>query len=86
MNAGTGFGLQDAIATLAVLLALAWLVRRAVRKKARPTPFCGECPGCATPASPPAGVPPPAGFVPLSEFGGRGLLARAPGDPRPASR
>lgn len=87
MTAATGFGLQDAIAALAVLLALAWLVRRAVRKKARPTPFCGDCPGCATPSGPPAGVPaPPAGFVPLSEFGGRASFDRAARDPRPAPR
>jgi hypothetical protein len=87
MTAATGFGLQDAIAALAVLLALAWLVRRAVRKKARPSPVCGDCPGCASPTGPPAGAPaPPAGFVPLSEFGGRGSLARMPRDPRPASR
>ena len=82
MTATTGFGLQDAIAALAVLLALAWLVRRAVRRKARATPFCGECPGCATPAGPPAGIPTPrAGFVPLSEFGGRALASdgRDPG-------
>jgi hypothetical protein len=87
MTAATGFGLQDAIAALAVLAALAWLVRRAVRKKARATPFCGDCPGCATPSGPQAGVPAPrAGFVPLSEFGGRGSLAGGGRDPRPASR
>ena len=87
MTATTGFGLQDAIATLAVLAALAWLVRRAVRRKARRTPFCGECPGCATPTGPQAGVTAArAGFVPLSEFGGRGSLDRGQRDPRPASR
>jgi len=87
MTPATGFGLQDAIAVLAVLLALAWLVRRAVRRKTRATPFCGDCPGCATPTGPPAGVPSPrAGFVPLSEFGGRASLAGGGRDPRPAPR
>ena len=88
MTAATGFGLQDAIAGLAVVLALAWLVRRALRRRARATPFCGECPGCAAPVGPHAGADtaPRAGFVRLSEFGGRGSLVRGGRDPGPASR
>jgi hypothetical protein len=84
----TGLWLQDLAAGLLALVALAWLVRRAVRRRARATPFCGECPGCATSADPHAGPAGPVreGFVPLSEFGGRGVLARNGRDPRPAAR
>ena len=41
------FGIQDVVAAVLALAALAWLVRRRLRRKARPTPFCEECPGCA---------------------------------------
>jgi hypothetical protein len=84
----SGLGIQDLIAGLLVLLALAWLVRRALRRRARPTPFCGECPGCATTADPHATALGGArgGFVPLSEFGGRATLGRNGIDPRPAAR
>lgn len=82
----SGLGLQDVIAGLLVLLALAWLVRRALRRRARPTPFCGECPGCATTSHADAGVPARGGFVPLSEFGGRGALAAGGRDPGRANR
>lgn len=81
-------GFQDLAAGLLVMLALAWLVRRALRRRSRPTPFCGECPGCATAADPhpaSAGVE-RAGFVPLSEFGGRAMLGRNGRDPGHAAR
>lgn len=76
-------GFQDLAAGVLALLALAWLVRRAVRKRARPTPFCGECPGCAAPT--PAAAPARNGFVPLSEFGGR-AIASGGRDPGRAAR
>lgn len=80
----TGIGFQDLAAGALALLALAWLVRRAVRKRARPTPFCGECPGCAAP-TPAAAAPVQNGFVPLSEFGGR-AFASGGRDPGRAAR
>jgi hypothetical protein len=84
----TGLGVQDLAAALLALLALAWLVRRAVRRKARATPFCGECPGCATGSEHAAAGPdtPHDGFVPLSQFGGRGAVAPGGGNARPATR
>lgn len=49
--------LQDALVALFVLAAAGFLVWRRVRARRRPTPFCGDCPGCATgpqaPAEPP---------------------------------
>jgi hypothetical protein len=45
--------LQNAIVVLIVLGAAGFLVWRRVRARRKPTPFCGDCPGCATgPAAP----------------------------------
>jgi hypothetical protein len=41
-----GFGWQDAVVLALVALAIAWLVRARLRRRKRPTPFCGDCPGC----------------------------------------
>ena len=45
--------LQDALVAAIVLAAAGFLVRRRVRARRKPTPYCGDCPGCATgPAAP----------------------------------
>jgi hypothetical protein len=69
----SGFGIQDGIVAALTLLALAWLVRRRVRRRARPTPLCEECPGCA-PARGAARVPAPVrrdDLIPISRITGR---------------
>ena len=64
-------GLQDAIVAVIVLGAVAWLVRRQLAKR-RPTPLCGDCPGCDPHAHAHAQAAPGArrreGWVPASEL------------------
>ena len=47
--------LQDVIVGAIVLAAVAFLVARRVRRKARPSAMCGDCPGCATGPQAPTG-------------------------------
>ena len=48
---------QNALVVLVVLGAAGFLVWRHVRARRKPTPFCGECPGCATDQAKPAETP-----------------------------
>jgi len=42
--------LQTVLVAAIVLAAAAFLVWRRMRRKARPSPLCGDCPACATTA------------------------------------
>lgn len=44
----SGALLQDVAVVTIVLAAAGFLVRRRVRRKARPSPLCGDCPACGT--------------------------------------
>jgi len=68
------FGIQDVVAALLALAALAWLVRRRLRRRARPTPLCDECPGCAPARGAARTTPLPLrrdDLIPLSRITGR---------------
>jgi len=69
------FGIQDVVVALLALAALAWLVRQRLRRRARPTPLCEECPGCAPAArhASPARATPIRrdDLIPLSQISGR---------------
>ena len=45
---------QNVLVAAIVLGAAGFLVWRRVRAKRRPTPYCADCPGCATDATTPA--------------------------------
>jgi hypothetical protein len=67
-----GFGFQDLLVAVLALAAVAWLVRRRLRQRERPTPFCGDCPGCRPAHHLP--VPPPVrrdDLIPVSRLTGR---------------
>jgi len=61
----TGFGWQDAIALVLALVAAGWLGGRRLRASRRPTPLCGDCPGCTPAPSPTAGD---GALIPMSEL------------------
>lgn len=44
----SGALLQDLVVAAIVLAAAGFLVWRRVRRRARPSPLCGDCPACAT--------------------------------------
>jgi hypothetical protein len=70
----SGFGIQDLVVALVALAALAWLVRRALRRRALGA-ACEECPGCASArAATRSGATPPRRdgiVIPITEFTGR---------------
>lgn len=69
-----GLGAQDLLVAVLALGALAWLVRRRLRRRARLTPFCDECPGCGPARAGGPVAPPPAArsdLIPISRITGR---------------
>lgn len=49
----SGAWLQDALVAVIVLAAAGFLAWTRVRARRRPTPYCGDCPGCESgPAAP----------------------------------
>lgn len=42
-----GLAWQDAAVAAVAALALAWLVRRRLRRRRLPAPMCDDCPACA---------------------------------------
>ena len=67
------FGIQDVVVAALTLLALAWLVRRRLRRRARLTPLCEECPGCAPARSSTRGAAPVRrdDLIPIARITGR---------------
>ena len=64
---------QDFVAAAIAATALGWLILRRVRRKARLTPMCGDCPGCspstaATAAAPHHAATNAPAFIPVSEL------------------
>jgi hypothetical protein len=43
---------QNALVVLIVLGAVGFLVAKRVRARRKPTPYCGDCPHCASDAAP----------------------------------
>jgi hypothetical protein len=57
---------QEIVAFAVVGVAAAWLIVRRVRRKAKPTPYCGDCPSCEV--APVVNVAPASGLISIGEL------------------